>query len=85
MEKVGKIPTVMSGMESRRKVEPHFLSSYPYFLTHPPSCFKVLLFTMHAVQWASILVTGQVIPLLQNVFQGYLKLPGQNGILVLHL
>lgn len=40
---------------------------------------------MHAVQWASILVTGQAIPLLQNVFQGYLKLPGQNGILILHL
>lgn len=40
---------------------------------------------MHAVQWASILVTGQAIPLLQNVFQGYLKLPGKNGILILHL
>lgn len=80
MEKVGKIPTIMAGM-----VERHFLSSCLYFLTHPPGHFKVLVFTMHAVQWASILVTGQVIPLLQNVFQGYLKLPGQNGILVLHL
>lgn len=40
---------------------------------------------MHTVQRAPILVTGQIVPLLQNVFQGYLKLPGQNGILILHL
>lgn len=40
---------------------------------------------MLAVWGPVILVTSQVIPLFQNVFQGYLKLPGQNGILVIHL
>lgn len=55
-------------------------------LTQPSaSCPKALAFTMHTVQRAPILVTGQIVPLLQNVFQGYLKLPGQNGILILHL
>lgn len=40
---------------------------------------------MLAVRGPFILVTSQVIPLLQNVFQGHLKLPGQDGILVIHL
>lgn len=40
---------------------------------------------MLVVREPFILVTSQVIPLFQNVFQGYLKLPGQNGILIIHL
>lgn len=73
---------IMSGMKSRLNPT---LSSYPYFLSQPLASSKALAFTMHTVQRASILVTGQVVSLLQNVFQGYLKLPGQNRILVLHL
>lgn len=41
--------------------------------------------TMLAVGGPFILVTGQVIPVFQNVLQGHLKLPGQDGVLVVHL
>lgn len=43
------------------------------------------MFTVLAVWGPVLLVQSQVIPLFQDVFQGYLKLPGQNGILVVHL
>ena len=41
--------------------------------------------TTLAVRGPFVLVTSQVIPLLQNVLQGYLQLPGENGVLVIHL
>lgn len=40
---------------------------------------------MLAVWGPFILVTSQVIPLLQNVLQGHLQLPGEDGVLVIHL